>query len=320
MSQVNTSAVPEGYRSGFVAVLGRTNSGKSSLVNAIVGEKVSIVTHKSQTTRNVISGIKTYPDAQVVFLDTPGFVPTKHRNFLGRYLEENLSTAKEGAALTLLVLDSTKHIGREGSVASIARSLRERGFCPENCHSAPLIVALNKIDLIAKADLLPLCQEVSNVFSGLECLEIVPVSAQTRNGIPELEKVILKYIPEGPQLYPEDQVSAGSEAFLAQEIIREKLYLRVHKELPYSLTVAIEKWEESPTLLRIWASIIVAQQSQRSIVVGTQGAVLKEIGTKARIELEGLFNSKVYLELHVKVEEDWNTSRSGLRKVGLEGI
>lgn len=306
------------YKSGFIAVVGRTNAGKSSLVNAIVGEKISIVTHKSQTTRDVIAGIKTYPNAQVVFLDTPGFVSTKHRNFLGRYLEGNLVRAREGIAGTLLVLDVTKHVGNIGGIEAVAGSLRERKYLSEKGDSGPYIVALNKIDLIAKHELLPLCAEVSRVFSSVAFLEIVPVSAKTTDGIAVLEQAVLKYLPEGAQLYPEDQISSKTEAFLVQEIIREKLYLRLHQELPYSLAVVVDKWEETPSILRIWASIIVSQASQRSIVVGNKGQVLKEIGTKARLELEQLYNTKVYLDLHVKVEEDWNSSRSGFRKVGFE--
>ena len=279
------------FRSGFVSLIGRPNTGKSTLLNALVGQKVAIVADKPQTTRTSIQGVLTMPGAQIVFLDTPGI----HRadTALNKRLMDAVRAAVEERDLLLLLADAARPIGKDDRQAlDLARK----------CH-APVVLVLNKIDLVKdKALLLPLIDQYRAAF---EFADYVPVSATKGQGLDELKKVILHHLPEGPEYFPEDHVTDQPERFLAAELIREKILAATRQEVPHSVAVIVDQWEETGRLTRIFATIRVEREGQKAIVIGTKGAMLKRIGTLALHEMERLFGVKIYLDLHVRVQPGW---------------
>jgi GTPase len=286
---------PSAIKSGFVAVVGRPNAGKSTLVNALVGEKVSIVTAVPQTTRNRILGIANRPGAQVVLMDTPGI----HKP-LSRLNERMMSFVREALEerdVAVLIADASEPFGK-GDLYAL-ELLKE--YAPK------AILVLNKIDRVRKPRLLPLIDRYSKLY-GFE--EIIPISALRGEGLEELMKAVVALLPEGPQYFPSDIYTDQPERFLAGEIIREKVIRQTRQEMPYVTAVLIDEFQETETLTRIAATIVVEKDSQKPIAIGAGGGRIKEIGTEARRELERLFPPKVFLELFVKVEPHWRDDRA----------
>jgi GTP-binding protein Era len=299
----------KGYRSGFVAVVGRPNAGKSTLVNRLVGQKIAIVTSKPQTTRNRIQGILTKPEGQIVFIDTPGVHEAD--SALGRQMMQEVAAALEGIDLLVLMVDASgMHPHADELLFEKAKRFRGK-----------TILALNKVDRLLKPKLLPMIDALSKAF---EFSAIVPISALTGLGCDELLEEIMKQLPEGALYFPEDQVTDQPERFLAAEIIREKAMQVMYHEVPYALAVVVEKFEETPKLLRIEAIMNVERDSQKRILIGHKGGTLKKIGTEARKELETLLDSKIYLGLFVKVVPNWRESPQKVRELDwhfqLEGL
>ena len=294
----------EPFRSGFVAIVGRPNVGKSTLMNQLLGEKVAIVTPKAQTTRNQIRGIRTAPGSQVIFLDTPGI--HRARSLINQRMVEVAKSTLRVVDLTLWLVDATK--GLVGEDEDIARLLEESGKAA--------LVLLNKIDLVSKSKLLPLMDRISSLFPGRE---IVPISALKGENLPLLVDLIVKSLPEGPRYYPEDEVTDQTERFIAAEMIREKIFLLMREEIPYGVAVVIEEFSEKPEkdLVVIKAAIHSERESHKPILIGKKGAMLKEIGSQARKELEGLLGCKVYLELFVKVDRGWTQDPNAIKEFGL---
>jgi GTP-binding protein Era len=287
--------------SGFVTIVGRPNSGKSTLVNSLVGEKVSIVTDKPQTTRSVVRGIVTRPEGQIVFLDTPGIHKPIHR-MNDRMMKAVRGSMSEVDALALIVDASVPFGGGDEFTLELIRPLR-----------LPRILLFNKIDKVNKKDLLPQIDRYSGI---LKFEEVIPISAKTSENVEVFLKTLFKYLPEGPAYYPEDQFSDQQERTMAAEIIREKLIVLTRDELPYSTAVVIDRFEEAEKIYRIYATVFVERESQKAIVIGKGGLLMKEIGTAARHELETFFGLKVFLELHVKVSKGWRDDESQLTNLG----
>ena len=286
------------FKSGFVSLIGRPNAGKSTLLNALVGQKVAIVADKPQTTRTAIQGVVTLPEAQIVFVDTPGI--HKADSQLNKRLMDTVRNSLEERDLLLFVADAARQFGEQDRRAiDVARRI-----------GTPVVLALNKVDLLKdKAALLPLIEEYKAVY---DFADYVPVSAVKKIGLDELRRVILERLPEGPAYFPEDYVTDQPERFLAGELIREKVLLATRQEVPHSVTVMVDKWEETPKITRIYATIRVERDGQKAIVIGSGGAMLKQIGTLARQEMEKLFGLKIYLDLHVRVEPGWREKRAFL--------
>ena len=297
------------FRSGFVAIIGRPNAGKSTLVNRLVGQKIAIVTSKPQTTRNRIQGIVTKPEGQIVFIDTPGLHEAD--SALGRQMMQEVAAALEGIDVLLLMVDASRTHPHADELL-LQRAQRFRG---------KTILALNKVDQLPKPKLLPLIEAYSNAF---DFAAVVPISALKGTGCEDLLNEILKQLPEGEPYFPEDQVTDQPERFLAAEIIREKAIQVMYHEVPYALAVVVEKFEETPRLLRIEATMNVERDTQKKILIGHKGGVLKKIGTEARKELEALLDTKIYLGLFVKVVPDWRESPQKVRELDwhfqLEGL
>jgi len=297
------------FRSGFVAIVGRPNAGKSTLVNRLVGQKIAIVTSKPQTTRNRIQGIVTKPQGQIVFIDTPGLHEAD--SALGRQMMQEVAAALEGIDVLLLMVDaSSMHPHADDLLLQKAKRFRGR-----------TILALNKVDRLPRPKLLPLIELFSKAF---EFSAIVPISALKGDGCDGLLDEILKQLPQGEPYFPEDQVTDQPERFLAAEIIREKAIQLMYHEVPYALAVVVEKYEEKPRLLRIEAVMNVERDSQKKILIGHKGEMLKKIGTQARKELEAILGSKIYLGLFVKVAPDWRENPQKVRELDwryqLEGL
>jgi GTPase len=279
------------FRSGFVSLIGRPNAGKSTLLNALVGQKVAIVADKPQTTRTSIQGVVTLPEAQIVFLDTPGI--HKADSPLNKRLMATVRASLDQRDLLLFVADAAQPFGQDDRRAiDLARKAE-----------TPVALVLNKIDLVKeKARLLPLIEQYKAAF---DFADYLPVSATKAHGLGELRQAIISRLPEGPAYFPEDHVTDQPERFLAAELIREKVLHATRQEVPHSVAVTIDKWEESPTLTRVFASIRVERPGQKAIVIGGKGATLKRIGTLARHEMEALFGIRIYLDLHVRVQPGW---------------
>ncbi|MBT9253201.1 MAG: GTPase Era [Brockia lithotrophica] len=289
-------------RSGFVAVVGRPNVGKSTLVNAVVGSKVAIVTPKPQTTRHNIRGVYTEARGQIVFVDTPGI--HRPRSKLGEWMNESARRVLRDVDLVLFVIDAARG-WREGD-ARIAEELFPS--------AVPVFAVLNKIDALSnRALVLPLIERVKDAG---EFREIVPVSALRGDGLDRLVDLIFAYLPEGPYFFPPDVLSDRPEAFHAAEIIREKILLFTEEEVPHAVDVQIESWEETEGLLSLAAVITVEREGQKAILIGRGGSKLKEIGTAARRELEERFGRKVFLKLWVRVRERWRDRPTLLREFG----
>ena len=293
-----------GFNSGFVAIVGRPNAGKSTLVNALVESKVSIVTPVPQTTRNRILGILHRPEAQVIFMDTPGV----HKP-LSRLNEQMMNFVRQALSdrdLAVLIVDASEKYGKGDEF--VINLLNE--------YSPRTILALNKVDRVHKPDLLPLMERYSKLY-GFE--EIIPISALHNDGLDVLLKAIIQRLPEGPQYFPTDEYTDQPERFLAAEIIREKVIQHTKQEMPYVTAVLIDAFEEGTAITRLHATIVVEKDSQKPIVIGAGAARLKEIGTEARLELEKLFPPKVYLELYVKVQPHWRDNNAVIAELDYRG-
>ena len=291
-------------KAGFASLIGRPNAGKSTLLNHILGRKVAIVSDKPQTTRNRIIGVKNYTEGQSVFLDTPGIHRPLHRMNV-RMVDVALESIREVDVLALVV-DATERTGRgDRFVIDLFKEV-----------SSPIVVVLNKLDLIAKQRLLPLMDWYRQQR---EFHAIIPISARVGDGVSQFEKIIIEAMPKGQALYPKEFVTDQQESVLAAEIVREQLLRFTRMEIPFSSTVVVDQFEERKTdgLLRIYCSVFIEQMSQKRIVVGRAGNMLKRIGTAARLELEGLFATKVFLDLHVKVKPKWRENDRLLDTLGL---
>ncbi|ANA81635.1 GTPase Era [Paenibacillus glucanolyticus] len=290
------------FKSGFVAIIGRPNVGKSTLMNQVIGQKIAIMSDKPQTTRNKIHGVYTTNDSQVVFLDTPGI--HKRQSKLGDYMNQTaLGTLGEVEAALFLV-DASEGIG--GGDRYIAEQLQKL--------KTPIILVMNKIDKIEPTALLPLIEQYRKLH---DFAEIVPISAKLGSNVNTLLDQIQKYLPPGPQYYPEDQVTDHPEQFVCAELIREKILHMTREEVPHSIAVTIEdmRVEENGTVY-ISAVIFVERDSQKGIIIGKQGALLKEVGRQARQDIQRLLGSKIFLELWVKVKKDWRNQDRVLRDLG----
>lgn len=298
----NQGAPP--HRSGFVAIVGRPNVGKSTLLNQFLGEKIAIVTPKPQTTRNRITGIRTTPNSQVVFLDTPGIHRT--RSLMNRRMVEiALKTLKEVEGI-LWLLDAREGIRAEDE--DIARILEES--------KVKALILLNKMDLISKGKLLPLMERCAALLPGRE---IIPISALKGENVALVLELVGKFLPEGPRYYPEGELTDQTERFVASEIIREKIFLLTREEIPYGTAVTIDEFveREEKNLIVVKATIHVDRESHKPILIGKKGAMLKEIGIRAREELESLLGCKLFLELFVKVQRGWTQDPNTLTELGL---
>ncbi len=286
------------FRSGFITVVGRPNVGKSTLINAVTGMKIAAVSDKPNTTRNRILGIKTLPDAQLVFIDTPGI--HKARGKLGKAMVHTAMAAIEEADVILMMIEVKEPFGRGDR------------FIIENLPK-PSILILNKIDTVNKSEILGIIDE-SRRFEG-KFLEVIPISARNSDGIDDLLATIVKYMPEGPKYFPEDMVTDQPERFLAAEFIREKIFQLTKQEIPYKTAVVIEEFKDEPEkgLVRISAVIYVERNNHKGIIIGKKGEMLKEIGSLARGDMERVLGARVFLELWVKVSEGW-TERENLIK------
>jgi GTPase len=287
-------------RAGFVAIIGRPNAGKSTLLNRFVGQKVAIVTSKPQTTRNRIQGIVTRPEGQIVFVDTPGL--HEARTALNRQMMREVAAALEGIDVLLMMVDASHTLPHADSL------LLDKG----QRFVGKAILALNKIDRVPKPKLLPLLDTFGKAFP---FAALVPISALKGDGCDELLKEILKNLPEGEPFFPEDQITDQPERFLVGEIIREKAIDLTYHEVPHALAVIIDKFEESPTLLRIHATLHVERDSQKKILIGHKGDMLKRIGTEARKELEKILGTKIFLATFVKVVPDWRENPQKVREL-----
>jgi GTPase len=287
-------------RTGFVSIIGRPNAGKSTLLNELVGEKLAIVTHKAQTTRNRIQGIVNVKKSgrrhagQIIFIDTPGV--HKPENALNKRMMQEVYAALEGCDLLLMIVDATQKFGTgDQFVLDLVKRTKTKIF-----------LLLNKVDLIEKQKLLPLIESWSKRG---DFAEVFPISARKGSGLEELITAVVRALPEGPTYFPKDQITDQPERFLVAEFIREQVLIQTKEEVPYASSVLIEQYEEGERLTKISATIFVERDGQKAIIIGKQGAMLKRIGTEARRHIERLLGTKVFLELFVKVQANWRDSR-----------
>jgi GTP-binding protein Era len=297
------TTVTEDFRCGYVAIVGRPNVGKSTLMNKLIGAKISITSRKAQTTRHRITGIQTRDNAQFIYIDTPGF-QTRHNNALNKTLNRTVSN-------TLVSCDVVLFIVEAGSFDTADQQVLEQ--IPKG---VPVILVINKADKIKdKALLMPFAQKVA---AERDFAAIVPVSARQGFQLDQLEVEIRTYLPNNAPIFSEDDITDRSEKFLATEIVREKVFRYVGDELPYTSTVVLEKFEQEGQLRRIFAAILVERDMHKAMVIGNKGARLKEISTTARLDMEKLFGGPVYLEIWVKVKSGWADNEAGLRAYGYE--
>ncbi len=300
------SGVPEGFRCGMVAIVGRPNVGKSTLMNALVGQKVSITSRKAQTTRHRITGIQTTDDAQFVFVDTPGF-QTRHATALNRSLNRAVTSTLTSVDAVLFVVEA----GRYGPDDEKVLSLLPR--------ETPVILIVNKVDRLdayTRAEMVAVfLQDMAQVFP---FAEIVPMSAKNRDDIDRLLGIVRPYLPEGEPMYDPEALTDRSERFLAAEFVREKVFRWTGDELPYSSTVIVDKFETEGRLRRVFVTILVDRDAHKAMIIGAKGAKLKQISTEARMDMEKLFDGKVYLEVWIKVKSGWADNEAGLRAYGYE--
>jgi GTP-binding protein Era len=292
------------FKSGFIGIIGRPNVGKSTLFNAVIGEKISITADKPQTTRNKITGIKNLPDAQLIFLDTPGI--HNARTPLNRAMVQTAWEALNNADLLLMMVEANAEVHSQDIF--LIESLSEI--------KTPVFLVINKIDLIEKKLLLPLIDKFRTLYN---YQEIFLVSAVKGYGLDDLLHTIKEKLPEGPQYFPTDTFTDATERFIAAEFIREKIMLLTKQEIPYVSAVEIDIFQEDEekNLIRINATINVEKESQKAIMIGKKGSMLKNIGTQARMAMENLFGSKVFLELFVRVKKDWTSNDKLLKEFGL---
>ena len=291
------------HRSGHIAIVGRPNVGKSTLLNRMVGMKISITSNRPQTTRHRLDAIVTEADAQMVLIDTPGF-QTEHGGELNRLMNRTVSESLDGVDIVLFVIEAMK-FGRE-----------DRKLLPLLPKDIPVILIVNKVDKFAnKAVLLPFIAETSKAFA---FAEIVPVSAAKGTQVSHLRKILKPYLPEGPAQHEDDEITDRPERFLAAELVREKLFRLLGEELPYAATVMVEKFEMRGQMRHIHIAIVVDKPNHKAMVIGKGGEKLKQIGTQARIDMEKLFGGKVFLELWVQVKSGWADSLKALKSLGYE--
>lgn len=291
----------EKFKSGYVSLTGRPNVGKSTLLNAIVGEKIAIVTPKPQTTRNRITGIKNLDNAQIVFIDTPGIHKPKHK--LGEIIVKEAKDAVKEVDIILFMAEPEPPGRGDKFILDILNDLDK-----------PVILLINKIDRIKKNDLLPLIDTYRGLYP---FKETIPISAFKGDGIDRVIDTIVNYLPEGPKYYPDDIATDQMERFMASEIIREKIMDKTNEEVPYSIAVNIADWQEHKSKgIFIHADIYVEREGQKGIIIGKGGMMLKEIGSKARLDIERLLGTKVFLELRVKTKKDWRKNEHILRELG----
>ncbi|MCY0388547.1 GTPase Era [Robbsia sp. Bb-Pol-6] len=292
-----------GFRCGTIAIVGRPNVGKSTLMNAMVGQKVSITSRKAQTTRHRITGIQTLDDAQYIFIDTPGF-QTRHSNALNRTLNRTVTSTLGTVDVVLLLVEAGRFQPEDRQVLDLIPP------------SAKIVLVTNKIDRIKdKATLLPFLGEVGALR---DFAEIVPLSANDPADVRRLLDTLKPYLPEGEPAYGEDEITDRSERFLAAEIVREKVFRWTGDEIPYTSTVLIDKFEQEGQLRRIFVTILVARDGHKAMVIGQKGAKLKQISTDARVDMEKLFEGPVYLEVWIKVKNNWADNEAGLRAYGYD--
>ncbi|AGT32828.1 GTPase Era [Geobacillus genomosp. 3] len=293
----------EGYKSGFVAIIGRPNVGKSTFLNRVIGQKIAIMSDKPQTTRNKIQGVYTDDDAQIIFIDTPGVHKPKHK--LGDFMMKVALNALREVDLVLFMVNAEEGFGR--GEAFIIERLNE-------VHT-PVFLVINKIDRVHPDELLPLIDRYKDLYP---FAEIVPISALEGNNVERLLEQIKQRLPEGPQYYPPDQITDHPEQFIIAELIREKALHLTREEVPHSIAVVVERIErrEETGTVYVGAVIVVERDSQKGIIIGKQGRMLKEIGQRARADIEALLGSRVFLELWVKVQKDWRNRLAQLRDFG----
>ena len=295
----------EGFKSGFVAIVGRPNVGKSTLLNRILGQKIAITSNKPQTTRNRILGIHNFPGGQALFVDTPGIHKPKGK--LNRFMVNQAIGACSDVDLVLFLVEANDKPG--GGDEYILRLL-------EKAHT-PVCLVINKIDMVAPPSLLALIGEYAQRFA---FKEVVPICAETGDGVPQLLQAIEPYLPIGPQYYPEEMLTDQPERFIVAEMIREKVMRRISEEIPYGVAVKVETFEEKPekNLVVIQATIHVERDSHKKIIVGKGGRMISTLGKEARMEIERFLGTKVFLELFVRVDKDWSQSSRMLRELGYE--
>ncbi len=292
----------EKHKSGFVNIIGNPNVGKSTLMNALVGERLSIITSKAQTTRHRIMGIVNGDDFQIVYSDTPGILDPKYK--MQESMLKFVHTAFADADIILYVTDVTEKIDPEGKyIQKLAKT------------SIPVLLLINKIDLTNQEMLEKLVEEWRGI---LPKAEIFPISALEKFNLGPLFDRILAMLPYAPAYYPKDSLTDKKERFFVEEIIREKILLNYQKEIPYSVEVLVESFKEEEEIIRIGTTIFVARDSQKGIIIGHKGKMLKKVGTEARKDIEGFFEKKVFLEMHVKVKKDWRDDKKVLREFGYE--
>lgn len=290
------------FKSGFVTLIGRPNVGKSTLLNNIIGQKITIISDKAQTTRNKIQGIYTTEDSQVVFIDTPGIHKPKHK--LGQFMVDSAVSTINEVDVVLFVVNVSQKLGPGD------RFIMEKLATTDT----PVFLILNQIDQVHPNDLLPIIDQYRAEF---DFAEIIPTSALQGQNIEELLKTIKSYLPEGPQFYPEDQISDHPEYFIISELIREKVLHLTKEEVPHSVAVVTDKVErDGEGKVHVFASIIIERKSQKGIIIGKGGKMLKRIGTMARKDIEKLLGDKIYLELWVKVQKGWRNKPSYLDEYG----
>lgn len=289
------------FRSGFVAVIGRPNAGKSTLLNTLLGQKILIISDKPQTTRNRIQCILTEDRGQVIFFDTPGIHKPHHR--LGEYMVEAAKSTLKSVDFAVYVVDASVPLGTGDEY--VLGTIKESG--------TPCILALNKIDLLSKDEIMVKIGEFSKLA---DFQEIIPISALKSENTSRLMDLVFASLPPGPMYFPEDEVTDQPEKFIVAELIREKILNLTREEVPHSVAVVVEQMQEKKTLIKIGAVILVERDSQKGIVIGHQGSVLKEVGRLARQDIENLLGSKVFLELYVKVRKDWRNQQTNLREFG----
>lgn len=290
----------ETHRAGFVSIAGRPNAGKSTLLNALVGEKVAITAHQAQTTRTSIQGVLTTPQAQIVFIDTPGI--HKSDTLFNKRMMDTVRGALQDRDLVIYVADATKPVTQEDEHAISALS-----------KTSPTLLVLNKIDRVSdKRLLLPLIERYNTLFTFTEAF---PLAARTGEGLEILKQAIIKHLPEGPAIFPADHLTDQPARFMAAEMVREAILENLREEVPHATAILVDTWDETPKLVKIAATIYVERSGQKAILIGAKGQMLKKIGTTARLELERLLQRKVFLSLFVKVKPNWREDPSFLDAV-----
>jgi GTPase len=300
---INNGLENKDHKSGFISIIGRPNVGKSTFLNRVIGQKIAIMSDKPQTTRNKVQGVLTTNDSQLIFIDTPGIHKPKHK--LGDFMMKVAENTLKGVDLVLFMVNAEEGFGRgEEFIVEKFQTVQ-----------TPIFLVINKIDQIHPDTLLSVIDSYKERYP---FKEVVPISALEGNNVEKLLEQIKLYMPEGPQFYPADQVTDHPERFIVSELIREKALHLTREEIPHSLAVVIDKMERrgNKDVVHVMATVIVERDSQKGIVIGKQGAMLKEIGKRARFDIENLLGSKVFLELWVKVQKDWRNKMTQLRDFG----